>query len=67
MDYPGFRRRGLMIGSGPVEAACEVIVGQRRKGAGMRWSKPGADAMLAVRTAVLNGEHDRIAQYCRAA
>ena len=67
MDYPGFRKRGLMIGSGPVEAACKVVVGQRLKGAGMRWSEAGADAMLAVRTTVLNGLHERLAQYSRAA
>ena len=67
MDYPGFRARGLMIGSGPVEAACKVVVGQRLKGAGMRRSEAGADAMLAARTAVLNGQYERIATYARAA
>lgn len=66
MDYPGFRKRGLMIGSGPVEAACKVVVGQRLRGAGMRWSEAGADAMLAVRTAVLNGQQERLAHYARA-
>lgn len=66
MNYPAYRARGLMIGSGPVEAACKVVVGQRLKGAGMRWSAAGADAMLAVRTTVLNGDYDRLAQYARA-
>lgn len=67
MRYPAFRKAGLMIGSGPVEAACKVIVGQRLKGAGMRWTSAGADAVLAVRTALLNGETDRIARLARAA
>jgi hypothetical protein len=67
MRYPAFRKEGLMIGSGPVEAACKVVVGQRLKGAGMRWTAAGADAMLAVRTALLNGETDRIACCARAA
>lgn len=67
MDYGRYRERGLMIGSGPVEAACKLIVGQRLKGTGMRRSGPGADAMLAVRTAVLNGETERIARVARAA
>ena len=66
MDYPKFRKRGLMIGSGPVEAACKIIVGQRFKRAGMRWSESGADAMLVARTAVLNGQYEQIAQYARA-
>jgi hypothetical protein len=38
MQYPQFRSRGLIIGSGPVEAACKVVVGHRLKRAGMRWS-----------------------------
>ena len=66
MRYPAFRRAGLMIGSGPVEAACKVVVGQRLKGAGMRWTSTGADAVLAIRTALLNGETDRIARSARA-
>jgi hypothetical protein len=35
--------------TGLVEAACKVVVGQRLKGAGMRWCQAGADAVLAVR------------------
>jgi hypothetical protein len=47
MRYPQFSARGLQIGSGPVEAACKVITGQRLKGAGMRWSDAGAANVLA--------------------
>jgi hypothetical protein len=67
MAYPQFRARGLMIGSGPVEAGCKVVVGQRLKGAGMRWSEGGADAMLAVRTVALSGQADRLSRAARAA
>lgn len=67
MNYPAYRERGLMIGSGPVEAACKVIVGQRLKQAGMRWSVGGADAMLAVRTTVLNRQYARLARGARPA
>jgi hypothetical protein len=35
-DYPSYRAKGWDIGSGPTEAACKVM-GQRVKGAGMRW------------------------------
>ena len=42
MDYPAYRARGMMIGSGPVESACKVIVGQRLKQAGMRWTRGGS-------------------------
>ncbi|HLY64729.1 MAG TPA: hypothetical protein VKU60_04265 [Chloroflexota bacterium] len=34
--YPTYRERGWDIGSGPTEAGCKII-GQRVKGAGMRW------------------------------
>lgn len=67
MNYPAYRAKGMMIGSGPVESACKVIVGQRLKQAGMRWSRRGADAVLAVRTALLSGELARIEHAARAA
>lgn len=67
MNYPAFIAKGMMIGSGPVESACKVVVGQRLKQAGMRWSAAGADAILALRTAVLNGESYRIQRLARAA
>lgn len=49
MDYPGYRAKGWLIGSGPVEAACKQVVGQRMKGSGMRWSEAGADAVCHLR------------------
>ena len=67
MDYPGFRARGMMIGSGPIEATCKVLVGQRLKQSGMRWCDTGADAILAVRARVLGEEFDAIARAARAA
>ena len=60
MQYPQFRARGMMIGSGPVEAACKVVVGHRLKRAGMRWSRAGADAILAVRCALLNHQPEQL-------
>lgn len=67
MDYPKYLAMGLMIGSGPVESACKVVVGQRLKQAGMRWTSAGADSILALRTAVLSGQSDRIRQFAKAA
>jgi hypothetical protein len=49
MDYPRYRERGWQIGSGPVEAACKTVVGQRLKGSGMRWGEDGADAVCHLR------------------
>jgi hypothetical protein len=49
MDYPEYVARGWQIGSGPVESACKTVVGLRLKGAGMRWSEEGADAVCHLR------------------
>jgi hypothetical protein len=49
MDYPSYRAKGWLIGSGPVEAACKQVVGQRLKGTGMRWGEAGADAVCHLR------------------
>jgi hypothetical protein len=49
MDYPEYQARGWQIGSGVVESACKTVVGQRMKGAGMRWSEEGAHALCHVR------------------
>jgi hypothetical protein len=46
-DYPKFIGEGWQIGSGPTEAMCKVLT-YRLKGAGMRWDRPGADAIMAL-------------------
>ncbi|WP_123919351.1 ISKra4 family transposase [Georgenia muralis] len=50
MQYADFRANGYYIGSGPVEAACNTIVKQRAKRAGMHWTIHGLDPVLALRT-----------------
>ena len=54
MRYRRYRRQGLFIGSGVVEAGCKHIVGQRLKQSGMRWTLEGLRAILFLRLAVLN-------------
>lgn len=54
MCYPDFRQAGYPIGSGSVESACKVVVQERLKQAGMRWSRAGAQAMLALRSVFLS-------------
>ncbi|MDO8691688.1 MAG: ISKra4 family transposase [Dehalococcoidia bacterium] len=49
MDYPRFIALKLPIGSGAVECACKVILEEREKGAGMRWSYTGAQAVASLR------------------
>jgi len=49
MQYGTFRRQGLFIGSGVVEAGCKTVIGARCKQSGMFWGKPGAENILALR------------------
>jgi len=55
MSYACFRRRGLPIGSGPVEAACKSIVKTRLCRSGMRWSREGGQRILDFRCYVKSG------------
>jgi hypothetical protein len=67
MDYRAYRARGLHIGSGVVEAACKAVVATRCKRSGMRWSQPGVQAVLSLRTQLLNDRWDEYWQPLKAA
>lgn len=54
IDYAAYRQAGLPIGSGTVESAAKTLVQQRMKQAGMRWSRTGAQSMLALRARLLS-------------
>lgn len=45
MLYASLKANGYHIGSGLVESACKMIVTQRLKQSGMRWSEPGAKSI----------------------
>ncbi|QDV36276.1 ISKra4 family transposase [Tautonia plasticadhaerens] len=49
LNYAELVEQELPIGSGVTEAACKVLVKQRRCGSGMRWKEAGAAAVLSVR------------------
>ena len=55
MRYPKFRRQHLFVGSGVIEAGCKTVVASRLKGSGMFWTIRGANSILALRCAYLNG------------
>ena len=50
MQYGTFRKKGLFIGSGVVEAGCRSVIGQRCKQSGMFWTEEGANAVMALRS-----------------
>ncbi len=58
MQYQEFREEGYPIGSGTVESGCKQLVTMRMKGPGMRWSRAGAENMLALRAAYLSDRWD---------
>jgi hypothetical protein len=58
MNYASFRRQGLFVGSGVIEAGCKNVIGKRLKQSGMHWSVRGANSIAALRCAVISGDFD---------
>jgi len=59
MRYADFRKQGLFVGSGVMEAGCKTIVGQRLKQSGMRWTVQGANAIIALRCTQISGRWEK--------
>jgi hypothetical protein len=57
MRYPKFRKQGLFIGSGVIEAGCKTVLG-RLKRSGMFWTLRGANAIIALRCSQLSGKFE---------
>lgn len=55
MRYDEYLAKGYPIGSGVVEGLCRSFVKDRMELSGMRWIKIGAEAMLELRSAKVNG------------
>jgi hypothetical protein len=58
MRYPKFRKQGLFIGSGVIEAGCRNVIGSRLKQSGMFWTVRGANAIIAPRCTRLSGKFE---------
>ncbi len=58
MQYPAYQAAGWPIGSGMVESAHKRVLQARLKGAGMQWTAPNVNAMLALRVAIDNDRWD---------
>jgi hypothetical protein len=57
MRYPKFRKQGLFVGSGVIEAGCKTVLG-RLKRSGMFWTVRGANAIIALRCCQLSGKFE---------
>jgi hypothetical protein len=55
MRYAEYKTKGIPRGSGVTEAACKTVYTQRLKLSGMRWTRPGAQAILNLRVLQLSG------------
>jgi hypothetical protein len=49
MHYHWFRKCGLFVGAGVVEAGGKAVIGQRLKQSGMHWTAAGAGAITTLR------------------
>jgi len=56
MRYDEYLAAGYPIASGVIEGACRHLVKDRMERAGMRWTVPGAQAMLDLRSTWINGQ-----------
>ncbi|MBI5649433.1 MAG: hypothetical protein HZC40_03140 [Chloroflexi bacterium] len=59
MQYLELREDGFPIGSGMVESGCKQFRA-RFAGAGMRWSRPGAEHLIPIRAALLSDRFDAV-------
>lgn len=53
-SYEQWKRQGYPVGSGMLERAVALVINRRMKKRGMRWLRPNATAVGALRTDVLN-------------
>ena len=65
MRYATYKAQGYHIGSGVIESGCKTVVGQRLKQSGMRWSEPGAEAVLSLRSLLLTDRGADLRPYAR--
>jgi len=63
MRYDEYLAAGYPIGSGVAEGACRHLVKDRLEQTGMRWTVPGAQAMLHTRSLYLNGQWNPFLEY----
>jgi hypothetical protein len=59
LDYPTALTKGWPIATGVIEGACRHLVKDRMDITGARWSLPGAEAILKLRTLTSNSDFDR--------
>jgi hypothetical protein len=64
LAYPTFLAQGYQVGSGLAESACKRFGTDRMKGAGMRWSLPGAQQVATLRMLLLSDRWQEVTDQC---
>jgi len=67
MQYKSLRDDGLLIGSGPIEAAHRHVIQQRMKLSGQRWTMKGAQQMANLRVAYKSNQWNKVAELIKKA
>ena len=57
-SYERWKAQGYPVGSGLIERAVALVINRRMKKRGMRWCRPNATAIVALRTDLLNDDWD---------
>ncbi|MBU0491538.1 MAG: ISKra4 family transposase [Chloroflexi bacterium] len=65
MRYDHYLAHGWPIGTGVIEGTCRHLVKDRMEQTGMRWTQPGAQAILDLRAVRVNGDWDAYQRFRR--
>ena len=65
MRYDHYLAQGWPIGTGVIEGTCRHLVKDRMEQSGMRWTQPGAQAVLDLRAVRINGDWDDYQRFHR--
>ena len=63
MDYGGYQKRGLLIGSGAIESAHRTVVQKRLKRSGQRWSLAGGQHVLNLHTCFVSQRRELVRKH----
>ena len=65
MYYDYYLAQGWPIGTGVIEGTCRHLVKDRMEQSGMRWTQPGAQAVLDLRAVRINNDWDGYQRFRR--
>lgn len=60
ITYGKFISQGLLIGSGPIEAAHRDVIQKRLKQSGQRWTAKGAQQVINLRVYKKSNKWDKV-------